>query len=837
MASFASELLNFNDYVTQTPVDDYLRTGLMLQERYNQGVDYIQDQIDSVVGLPVATEADKKYLNTLVGEMESQIKGVASADFSRMGIRQQVGAMAGKVAKDPIIQNSVLSSQRINTLKESIAELRRTKPELYSQANEKWINENFVNPFYEQGKTQAGLVYSGPTDAIPYTDYRKIINEELQKIEPSVQTVVAPNGELQFKVDKSSTVTPGRIQSVINSIIASKPDIQQQMQIDGYFAYKQFNPQTLFSHIKDTYDDQIGQYRKMDQQTRELMNASPNDANLVEAATQKIKFIKDTVAELANKRNRYLEYINKGEVDLVKQTVFNDAVRDGYVLKYAKDNHEIEYQTNDAQVKSQQLLLDKSKNWLEFIKAGVNPDTLQAIGTDDPLYQIHLRATARSKKDDDDDSGPTQTVAIPGESASAYTIEANNERIATLDNNVRSQEDNLRSLYFKKLGTNAPTDPAQREALFRKYLATQSNIYNNPDPSTPLDNEFAQYMDATMQDRVLKQTLTDATTKIANEAATAFPLGADVPQQTRFSKVRIYEPDGTIRVNDVVANKDVVEKALGINREIARLIDDKSDPSLGEFSYGYDPTSQDYTNAMAKYANDPNYKYILSLARSPQLSTFITSQRNQMSKRNQYIDDKFLGLGRTASFLGTPFTEDAKRKSEIKDIVASAASITPGSPDVNAAEVVPVDYYNNLEGKLVVRYHKNDKDPKIHEAIVESDVNVFGNPNPYFKIQQAIDLSPDKSTPRNNNAMSTKNGKLKYAISYNQLTGYQASILKDGYWFTLPTYSTTNGYNSAAPFKSIAEVVQKIELLSQYPGDVYQEAFKNTFSTGPTQQK
>lgn len=843
MASFASEILNFNPHVSQLPVDDYLRTGLILQERYNQGVEFIQDQLDNVAGLPVATEADKKYLNSKVTAMESQVRGIASADFSRMSIQQQVGAMANRIARDPVIQNSVLSSQRISQLKNSIAELRRTKPELYTVANEKWIDENFLTPFYQQGKTQTGLLYSGPTDAIPYTDYRKLLNEELSKIEPSVQTITTQNGELAFKIDKSTTVTPARVQNIINSIIASRPDIQQQMQIDGYFAYKHFTPQTFYSHITDTYNDQIAKYQQMDSQTRELMNANPNDYGLISQATEKLRFIKTQVGDLVTKRDRYLDYINKGEVDLVKQTLFGDALRDGYVLKYARDNHAIEYDVNKAALAGEQLKLDMSRNWLEYVKAGVDPETRKALDVNDPLYQIHLRATARGKgksKDDEDDD-QIQTVAVPGESAKTYTVEANNERIATLDSNLKQQENNLRDLYFKKLGPNAATDPAAREKSFRDYVASQTKLYNSPDPNTPLDNEFAQFMDATMQDRALKQTLINTAKKIGEDAVKKYPISDIIPATVRFRDIQIYEPNGSVRVNDVVANKDVIEKALEVRNAVQTSIARRTPPVPSGSPVYTSPTVpettlKDYEEAAGKYKNDPNYKYILSLARDRQLIPLQVGGDKQIRKRGDEMDARFRDMGRTASFLATPFTESQKNKSEIKDMVVAAAAITPGNPEVNASEVVPIDFYNNLEGKLVVRYQKNHKDKEIHEAIVESDVNVFGNPNPYFKVQQSIDLSADKSTPRDENALSSKNGKIKYAVSYNPLTGYQASILKNGYWFTLPTYSTIDGYNKAVPFKSIAEIVQKIEQLSQYPADVYEEAFKNTFST-PTPQK
>src|SRR5260221_13800701 len=112
MASWTDEFVNFNPYISEIPVDDYVRVGLQKQGQYNEGVQKVQSYIDSVAGLDVIKPEQKQYLQQRVGQLQGEVSKVVSEDFSNQQIVNSVGNLTNKIAADPIVQNAVLSTQK-----------------------------------------------------------------------------------------------------------------------------------------------------------------------------------------------------------------------------------------------------------------------------------------------------------------------------------------------------------------------------------------------------------------------------------------------------------------------------------------------------------------------------------------------------------------------------------------------------------------------------------------------------------------------------------------------------------------------------------------------------
>ena len=110
MAGFLDKIVQFNPYITQVPVEDYLRVGMQKQGLYNQGVEKVQSYIDSVAGLEIAKDVHKQYLNSSLSKLQDKVKKVAAADFSNNQLVNQIGGASRQIISDPILQNAVSST-------------------------------------------------------------------------------------------------------------------------------------------------------------------------------------------------------------------------------------------------------------------------------------------------------------------------------------------------------------------------------------------------------------------------------------------------------------------------------------------------------------------------------------------------------------------------------------------------------------------------------------------------------------------------------------------------------------------------------------------------------
>jgi hypothetical protein len=84
MASFTDIIPQFNPYVQQLPVEAMVQVGMEKQKRYDEGIQKIQSQIDTVAGLDISKPLHKMYLQSKLNELGNNLKTVAAGDFSKL---------------------------------------------------------------------------------------------------------------------------------------------------------------------------------------------------------------------------------------------------------------------------------------------------------------------------------------------------------------------------------------------------------------------------------------------------------------------------------------------------------------------------------------------------------------------------------------------------------------------------------------------------------------------------------------------------------------------------------------------------------------------------------
>jgi hypothetical protein len=260
MASFTDSISQFNPYVQQIPLEEMAKVGMYKQAQYDQGVQKVQSYIDNVAGLDIMHEADKKYLQSKLGQLGGKLKTVAAGDFSNQQLVSSVGGMASSLIKDQNIQNAVSSTA---LYKKQTEELEKAYKEGKSSiANvddfrtkaDAWLSNDTV-----------GQKFTGRYS--PYVDYKKqwidvikaLHADETGKdfayekfIDPITGEVRL--GELTVAMEREGVegISEGKIRNAIRAIMS--PDALNQMRIDANYQYKGVTPEKLAEYSTNQFN-------------------------------------------------------------------------------------------------------------------------------------------------------------------------------------------------------------------------------------------------------------------------------------------------------------------------------------------------------------------------------------------------------------------------------------------------------------------------------------------------------------------------------------------------------------------------------------------------------
>ena len=126
MASYTDKIPQFNPYVAQLPVDAMVKVGMYKQQKYEEGLEKIQTNIDNVAGLDIYKDVDKKYLQSKLNQLGNDLTFVAAGDFSNFQLVNSVNGMTNQIAKDKNVMNAVASTS-VHKQQSKIMESEREK--------------------------------------------------------------------------------------------------------------------------------------------------------------------------------------------------------------------------------------------------------------------------------------------------------------------------------------------------------------------------------------------------------------------------------------------------------------------------------------------------------------------------------------------------------------------------------------------------------------------------------------------------------------------------------------------------------------------------------------
>lgn len=407
MASYTDKMLPFNPYIQQLPVEAMVKVGMEKQQRYEQGVQKIQTQIDNVAGLDVAKDSHKQYLKSKLNELGSRLKTVAAGDFSNYQLVNSTAGMASNIAKDPIIQNAVYSTQ---VIRKGQTELETAKKQGKSSVqNEAWWNKQIgdwdKNPDL---KTRFNGSY------VPYTDVDKKLREIADKVHevdstvevpfqrdaagntlyykteevvdpktgkktPTTTVSTDPNSGGQSKIDQAmlSIKTKGKsAEKILSNFMTSlNENDQQQLQIDSWHHYQGVSVGDLKADVSRNYNEAK---KMMSDKVIDLNLEATTNTKLTPAQKSQIQAKINTLNEESKNGTLDKEYqeqirqLDSGNVENYKYKIYTQKYLGGLAKSMAYQSVQQEYKNNpyfqaDMDIKNLQFKYDDARreqgNW------------------------------------------------------------------------------------------------------------------------------------------------------------------------------------------------------------------------------------------------------------------------------------------------------------------------------------------------------------------------------------------------------------------------------------------------------------------------------------------
>lgn len=319
MASFTDQLIAFNPYVQQLPVDDYARIGIIKQDQYNQGVQKVQSFIDSISGIEVVKAEHKDYLNKRVNQLRGEVSKIVSRDFSNQQLVTSVGNLSSKIASDPIIQNAETSTKRY---KEGISMMKKAQQEGKSSPSNEWVYQKQVVDWLKDGDIESS--FNG--EYTPFTDVNSKVLKVIKDLDPNSTLEQIPykrgaNGEILMDasgkpiidmaiMEKSvKGVTPERIEAAIRANLDAND--MRQLQIDGRYNYRNYDKTALKQMTDDSYTNRLDRINSAIQGLLVDRQTNINDKAHVSYVDNQINLLKERAEKYRTDYGADVDNINK----------------------------------------------------------------------------------------------------------------------------------------------------------------------------------------------------------------------------------------------------------------------------------------------------------------------------------------------------------------------------------------------------------------------------------------------------------------------------------------------------------------------------------------------
>jgi hypothetical protein len=462
MASFTDSVQQFNPHVKTLPAEAYYQVGLIEQGEFNDGLKRVQGYIDHIDSLPVARDVDKQYIRGALDSLKQGLQTSSVADFSNNQLMNQIGTAASKIASDPIIQRSLASASRVQ---KGVTELAEAKKAGKSSPQNEWYFTNQVSGW--MNSNDLNEQFNGS-----YNPYIDVVDEimKVYKDMPDSENIERDGFRMEDgKMVYNPTLLKGksveRVNAAINLVIG-KPDVQNQLLIDGEFKYKDLTPEALAQNLASQTQAQIA---SINQSINTLKTrAATNTSIESQAISSELDQLKRYAAQLNDKYRRNAELLQQNP-SAFKKSLTTDELVSGFMNSFASEIV-VENPLWKSYMEEQDFELTKDK----FIWQQYNDNRDYELDRLNYLLAVDKAAAEKAKKKVEE-QGFSTSPSVVDESlgkvgSETFTQSLNNVKAAygremQLQANIIAQEagiplpwkENADGTFSPNVGTNSST--------------------------------------------------------------------------------------------------------------------------------------------------------------------------------------------------------------------------------------------------------------------------------------------------------------------------------------------------------------------------------------------
>ena len=349
MASFTDAIPQFNPYIQQLPVEAMVAVGMEKQQRYDQGLQKIQSQIDQVAGLDIVRDVDRQYLQSKLNDLGSKLKTVAAGDFSNYQLVNSVAGMAGSVAKDNNVLSSVQATAQYRKEQKFMEESRQkgessiqNEYDFNAQAN-RWINDSNVGAGFS-GRYRKYIDVDKKWLDVMKTLHSDLLEEDIPYEYNEDGTLNTNKTTVAMQRISKESVSAEKIQNALRSSLS--PDELEQLNINGRYEFRNVtDPTQLATLATSRTASSIAQNNKTIEDLQGALKMYKSDPDKYVKAEQGIKSLQEVNARLTAQMNEEIEFI-KTNPEQAKGLIYKNGAIEQFASSYAWENQKNNLLTN-----------------------------------------------------------------------------------------------------------------------------------------------------------------------------------------------------------------------------------------------------------------------------------------------------------------------------------------------------------------------------------------------------------------------------------------------------------------------------------------------------------